>query len=109
MRRSLRSAPARISTGAFILHTGLEKWSADEATATGVHGMATAAYPFLAKIPAKTFLKGIAAAEIAVGAALLAPVVPDRVAGAALTAFSGGLVGLYLRVPSLRKPGSIWP
>lgn len=34
---------------------------------------------------------------------------PRALAGAALTAFSGGLVGMYLRTPSLRKPGSIWP
>ena len=34
---------------------------------------------------------------------------PNRLAGAALTAFSGGLVGLYLRMPNLRRPGSVWP
>ena len=40
---------------------------------------------------------------------LLAPFVPAALAGAALTAFSGGLVTLYLRTPALRKPNSIWP
>ncbi|WP_207556036.1 hypothetical protein [Intrasporangium flavum] len=34
---------------------------------------------------------------------------PNRLAGAALTAFSGGLVGLYLRTPGMRQEGSIWP
>ena len=34
---------------------------------------------------------------------------PDRVAGAALTGFSGALVGMYLRTPELHKPGSVWP
>ena len=29
--------------------------------------------------------------------------------GAALTAFSGSLVALYLRTPALHKPGSVWP
>ena len=34
---------------------------------------------------------------------------PTAVAGAALTAFSGGLLGLYLRTPGMRKPGSLAP
>lgn len=37
------------------------------------------------------------------------PIVPNKIAGAALTAFSGGLVGLYLRTPGLHQPGSIRP
>jgi hypothetical protein len=31
------------------------------------------------------------------------------VAGAGLTAFSAGLVGLYLRTPGMRKEGSLRP
>ena len=42
-------------------------------------------------------------------AAVLTPIVPSRLAGAALTAFSGGLLGMYARTPELRQPGSIWP
>ena len=42
--------------------------------------------------------------EIALGAALLMPVIPPAVAGAALTAFSGGLLGLYWRTPRLHEP-----
>ena len=34
---------------------------------------------------------------------------PTAVAGAALTGFSGGLLGLYLRTPGMRKPGSLAP
>ena len=34
---------------------------------------------------------------------------PTAVAGAALTAFSGGLLGLYLKTPGMRKPGSLAP
>ena len=41
--------------------------------------------------------------------ALLAPVVSPTVAGAALTGFSGGLMGLYWNTPGLRKPGTPWP
>lgn len=99
----------RLATGAFILNSGLGKAKADEARAKGLHGMAAGTYPFLGKVEPTTFAKVLAGGEIALGAALLAPVVPTAVAGAALTAFSAGLVGLYLRTPGLRKEGSLAP
>jgi hypothetical protein len=108
---SPRSAhvPARVIAGAFILHSGIDKWKGDEATATAVHGMASGTYPFLAKLGPDKFLKLLAAGEIAVGAAVAIPIVPERVAGAALTGFAGSLLGLYVRTPGMRKPHSIWP
>jgi hypothetical protein len=54
-------------------------------------------------------VQGLATAEIVIGAALLTPFVPTFVAGAALTAFSGGLLGLYLKTPGMRKEGSLAP
>ena len=101
--------PARIATGAYILHSGLEKWKGDEATAQGIHGMATGAYPFLGKIGPKQFLRLLAGAEMATGAALVVPILPLGLAGAALTGFSGALLGLYARTPGLRQAGSVWP
>jgi uncharacterized membrane protein YphA (DoxX/SURF4 family) len=106
---NLRDVPTRAATGAYILHTGLEKWKEGEERAKGVHGMASGAYPFLSKVPPSTFLKCLAAAEIGTGVALLAPVVSNKVAGACLTAFAGGLLGMYMRTPALHKPGSVWP
>ena len=44
-----------------------------------------------------------------IGAALLMPFVPNRLAGASLTAFAGALIALYLRTPALHRPGSVWP
>ena len=108
-RVKARDLPGRIATGGYILHTGLEKWHADEARAKGVHTMASGAFPFLKRIPPERFIRILAAGEIAVGAALLAPVVPSALAGAALTGFSGSLVAMYLRTPALHKPGSVWP
>jgi uncharacterized protein (TIGR03083 family) len=35
--------PARLAAGAYILHSGLEKWHGDDATAHAVHDMATSA------------------------------------------------------------------
>ena len=104
-----RDLPGRITTGAYILHAGLDKWNGDEARAKAVHGMAAGAFPVLKQIPPERFLRLLAASEIAVGTALLAPVVPSALAGAALTGFSGALVAMYARTPALHKPGSIWP
>ena len=106
---TLSEIAPRISAGAFILHSGLGKRGADEATAAGMHGFAAGTYPFLKNVPPQQFAKGLANGEIAIGALLLSPFVPTAVAGAALTAFSGGLLGLYLRTPGMRKPGSLSP
>jgi hypothetical protein len=101
--------PPRLATGAYILHTGLEKRGAGEDVATAMHGPAASAFPLLKPLPPARFLRLLSTAEIALGVTLLAPFVPAAVAGAALTAFSGGLVATYLRSPAFRKPGSIWP
>lgn len=101
--------PARIAAGAFILNSGVGKLSADEETANGLHGFASGAYPFLGKLKAKDFTRCLAVSEIALGTALLVPVIPSALAGAGLAAFSGGLVGLYARTPGMRKEGSPFP
>jgi hypothetical protein len=99
----------RISAGAFILNSGLGKRGADAETAAGMHGFAAGTYPFLKSVPPQQFVQGLATSEIALGALLLTPFVPTAVAGAALTVFSAGLLGLYLRTPGMRKPGSLAP
>jgi hypothetical protein len=104
-----RHIPVRLAAGAYILNSGLDKWSVDEEHAKGLHGMASGAFPFLGAVSPARFQRMLAAGEIALGATLLAPFVPTAVAGAALTAFSTGLVTLYLRTPFLRRPGSIRP
>ncbi|MGR6965425.1 hypothetical protein ACU610_13255 [Geodermatophilus sp. URMC 61] len=106
---TLSEIAPRISAGAFILNSGLGKRGADEGTAAGLHGFASGTYPFLKNVPPATFVKALAYSEIAVGAALLTPFVPTAVAGALLTGFSGGLLGLYLNTPGMRKPGSLAP
>jgi hypothetical protein len=101
--------PLRVTTGAYILNSGLGKRNAGEEPAKALHGMASGTYPFLAKLDDMTFIKALSTGEIALGALLLAPVVPAAVAGLALTGFSAGLLGLYLKTPGLRKPGSLAP
>ncbi|MGY1737077.1 hypothetical protein [Geodermatophilus sp. SYSU D00684] len=99
----------RISAGAFILNSGLGKRGADEQTAAGLHGFASGTYPFLKDVQPRQFVQALSTAEIAVGAALLTPFVPTALAGALLTGFAGGLLGLYLRTPGMRKEGSLAP
>ncbi|MGY4933810.1 hypothetical protein ACWD7T_22375, partial [Streptomyces sp. 900116325] len=60
-------------------------------------------------LDAQRFTRLLAWSEIAVGGTLLAPFVPTRLAGVALTGFSAGLIGLYLRVPGMRESGSLRP
>ena len=83
MRFSVKAShlPPRIAAGAFILNSGLGKWSADEETAAQLHGFAAGAYPFLSKIKPKDFVKLLSAAEL----------------------------GLYARTPGMRKDGTPFP
>jgi hypothetical protein len=104
-----REVPLRAATGAYILNAGLEKRHADEETAAGLHGFASGTYPFFKDLEPAAFVRLLSTAEIGIGATLLIPLIPTAVAGAALTAFSAGLVTLYLRTPGMRKKGSLAP
>ena len=99
----------RISAGAFILNSGLGKRNVSAEAAAGMHGFAAGTYPFLKSVPPEQFVKGLSTAEIVIGGALLTPIVPTALAGALLTGFSGGLLGLYLKTPGMRKEGSLAP
>ena len=109
MKFHLRDVPTRLTIGAYVFHSGQGKWNVSPEHAAGLHGMAAGAYPFLKSVPSTKFVKGLAAAEMALGALIVTPFVPNRLAGLALTAFSGGLLGMYMRTPALHEPGSIWP
>ncbi|WP_214411725.1 hypothetical protein [Sphaerisporangium fuscum] len=99
--------PPRIAAGAVILNSGISKIGADERTAAGLHQMAAGTYPFLKRLDPVLFVRTLSTTEIALGAALILPVVPSLVAGAALTGFAAGLLGLYLRTPGMRQTGGL--
>jgi hypothetical protein len=105
----IRDIPGRLAAGAYIAHTGWEKWRAADERAAGIHGMASGAFPFLKAVPPEKFIRLLSAGEMALGATLLTPWVRSRAAGAALAAFSGSLLAMYWRTPALHRPGSIWP
>jgi hypothetical protein len=109
-RSRLANLPVRVAAGAFILNSGLSKLKAEKETAQRLHGFASGTYPFLENVPPEQFAKLLGASEVGLGGALLMPlVVGDGLAGLGLTAFAGGLLGLYAKTPGLRQEGSIRP
>jgi uncharacterized membrane protein YphA (DoxX/SURF4 family) len=105
----LRRAPGRLVTGAYIFNSGITKFRADEDTARALQGMASGTFGFLEKVPPRTFVKGLAAGETALGAALLLPVVPAGVAALGLVTFSGALITMWWRTPGMHEESSIRP
>ncbi|WYY09656.1 hypothetical protein RVF87_18160 [Gordonia hydrophobica] len=105
---NLRRAPVRIAAGAFILNSGIGKLALDDESAAGMQGMAAGAIPPVGMVSPGVFGKALAGAEIALGAALLAPIVPAAAAGAGLAAFSAGLLTMYVRTPGMHD-GALRP
>jgi hypothetical protein len=101
--------PVRAATGAYILNSGLSKRDAPPEVAEQLHGFASSAYPQVSDLPPDRFASTLSTTEMAVGAVLLAPIVPAGLAGLVLTGFSGALLGLYLRTPGLTEEGSVRP
>ena len=91
----LPSTALRIPTGALILNSGLGKFQVDKEGAEGLRDMATDGIPQLGQVDAENFATGLASAETALGAALLCPLIPNRLAGLGLTAFGAGLLSMY--------------
>ena len=101
--------PVRAATGAYILNSGLSKRDAPPEVAEQWHGFASSAYPQVSDVPPDRFASTLSTTEMAVGAVLLAPIVPPGLAGLVLTGFSSALLGLYLRTPGLTEEGAVRP
>lgn len=102
----LSHIPVRLVTGAFILNSGLTKRNLPPEAAGALQGMAANGVPQVKSMEPAAFGRALSTGEIALGAALLTPFVPSAVAGAALTAFGGGLVRMYLNTPGMTEEGS---
>jgi hypothetical protein len=109
LRLKVHHWPSRLAVGAIVLDSGLTKRAADEQAAARLHLSASNAYPLMKRLDARTFTKLLSYGEVTLGAALLLPFVPAGVAGVGLTAFSAGLLGMYLRTPGMRQQGSLRP
>jgi hypothetical protein len=105
----LSHVPIRVTTGAYFLSSGLDKRGLEGQAAEGMHGWATSVVPPLRRLDPQRFARLLSAGEIALGAALLVPIVPSAVGGAGLVAFSAGLLQMYLTTPGMRREGSLRP
>jgi hypothetical protein len=105
----LSHIPLRLTTGAFILNAGLGKRDLDKDSAAGMQAMAARVYPPVSRIKPETFGKMLSYAEMTLGAALLAPFVPARLAGVGLGIFSGSLFTMYLKTPGMTLEDGIRP
>lgn len=91
------------------MNTGITKRSLDVDGATGLRDQAANAFPFLKKMDPVRFGKALSTFEIALGTALLAPMVPTRVAAAGLSGFSAALMAVYLKTPGFTRDDGIRP
>jgi hypothetical protein len=105
----LSHIPLRLTTGAFILNVGWGKHDIDKDRAAGLQTMAATVIPPVSRMDAARFGKLLSYAEMTLGAALLLPFVPSRVAGIGLGIFSGSLFTLYLKTPGMTLEDGIRP
>ena len=89
---SVRRAPLRLSTGAFVVNSGIAAFSADNETTKRLQTTAARLMPQVEKMDPRTFAKVLGAGEVTLGAALILPVVPAAVAGLGLSAFAASLL-----------------
>ena len=106
----LHDLPTGLVTGGYILHSGLDKWRADDAARdSGPRNGGRDVSGVEIRAPGPDFTRLLAASEIAMGAALLAPVVPAAISGGHPHRVLGRAPGSLHPRPGLRKPGSVWP
>lgn len=105
----LAHLPLRLATGAFILNSGIGKLGLDKESAAGMQSMAANAFPQVKTLESEKFGKILSRSEIAIGALLLAPFIPSRIAGLVLGAFSGGLLTMYFKSPDMTQEDGVRP
>lgn len=103
------NAILRTTAGAFILNSGLGKAKMDEGTYGYLKGMASTGVPQVNKLSDKQFGQALTAAEIALGAALLCPIVPAKVAGLGLAGFGAGMLTMYFKNDDMTLEDGIRP
>lgn len=106
---TIASGALRGIMGAFILNSGIGKLGLKGEAAQGLQGMAATGIPAMSKLDPDVFAKFISFSEMGVGASLLLPFVPRKLAGAALTAFASGLLTMYFRGEGTTEADGIRP
>lgn len=103
------SAALRVPLGLYILNSGVGKFGVGKEGAEGLQGMAATGIPALKDLDAETFAKSLATGETALGTALLAPFVSNRLAGLGLAAFGAGLLTMYFGNDAMTEDDGIRP
>src|SRR5690625_3596980 len=106
---SLAQLPLRLTTDAFVLNSGIGQLNLSTEQAEGLQQMAANRVPVLADMSPEAFRRFIAITEISVGALQLIPKVPGWLAGSALSAFSAGLLNMYLTTPGMTQDDGVRP
>lgn len=99
----------RVIPGAFIANSGAGKIGMPAEASAGLQQYAATGVPLVKALPADKFGTILGVSEVALGAALAIPAIPNRVAGVGLTAFSAGLLSLYFANPENTKADRIRP
>lgn len=105
----LSSAALRVIPGLFIINSGIGKIGMPAEASAGTQQFAATGIPAVKNLPAERFGSILGWTETAVGGALLAPFVPNRLAGAGLTALGAGLLTLYFNNEGNTKEDGIRP
>ncbi|MGP6174327.1 hypothetical protein [Corynebacterium sp. A21] len=96
-------------SGAYILQSGVGKLGMPTEAAAGVQEFAATGIPAVKKMSPATFGKFLSYSEVGIGAALLTPFVPTKIAGAAMGAFTAGLLAIYFRNEAMTQADGIRP
>lgn len=105
----IANAALRAIPGLFILNSGIGKIGMPADASAGIQQAAASGVPALANLPSEKFGSMLGWAETAVGAALLLPAVPNRVAGAGLATFGAGLLTMYFNNDNYTEEDGIRP
>lgn len=106
---SIAQIPLRLTAGAFILNSGINKTKLTDEQAEEMRDLGANGLPFLKDLTPKQFKQFIVASELGIGAACLLPFVPGWLAGLAVTGFSGGLLAMYKNTDFMTESDGIRP
>lgn len=105
----LSNAILRGVSGAYLIQSGLGKKDLPQEAYEGLQGMAASGIPQFGEWDAKTFGNFLWISEVGIGALLVTPFVNKRLAGAALTAFTAGMLSMYFKNESMTQSDGIRP
>lgn len=105
----LSSVALRAIPGLFILNSGVGKIGMPAEASAGTQEFAASGIPALKNLPADKFGSILGWSETAVGGAMLAPFVSNRMAGIGVTALGAGLLTLYFNNEGNTKEDGIRP